>query len=71
MKVTELMFMVMVALAIALGGITYIKQHNVVDVPAFEVTATEKQHTSVLSIVGGVAVVSGLLLLAGLRRRHA
>ncbi len=71
MKVTELMLMVLVALAITLGGISFIKQHTNVDGSAFRVAVTEQQHPSFLSIVGGVAVVSGLLLLAGPRRRHA
>ena len=70
MKLTELLFMVLGALAIAFAGISYIQERPFVHVGTPRVTATDGEHTSRLSVVGGVAVVGGILLLAAPRKRH-
>ena len=58
-------------LALVYGGISYSRQRTVLDVGPFKATATEQHNIPLSPIVGGIAIVSGLLLLIVPRRRNA
>ena len=56
-------------LALVYGGISYSRQRTVLDVGPIKATATEQHNIPVSPIVGGIAIVSGLLLLVVRRPR--
>jgi len=58
-------------LALVYGGISYSRQKTVLDMGPIKATATEQHNIPLSPIVGGVAIVGGLLLLLTPRRRVA
>ena len=58
-------------LALVYGGISYSRERTVVDLGPIKATATEQHNIPLSPIVGGIAIVSGLLLLLVPRRRAA
>ena len=55
--------------ALAYQGVTYTKRDTVVDIGPLHATADHQKTVPIPPIIGGVAVVGGLLLLvAGMRR---
>ena len=71
MKVKTFGFLLVVLGMVALvyGGISYNRQRTVVDLGAFKATATEQKNIPLSPIVGGIAPLSGILLLATPRKR--
>jgi hypothetical protein len=58
-------------LALIYGGISYNRQRTVLQVGSFKATATEQKNVPLSPIVGGIALVGGLVLLMVPRKRTA
>lgn len=58
-------------LALVYGGISYNGERTVFDVGPFKATATEQKNMPLSPIVGGIALLGGILLLAGRGKRLA
>ena len=69
MKIIGFILVVLGVLALVYGGISYSRQRTVVDVGAFKATATEQKNVPLSPIVGGIAILGGILLLAVPRKR--
>ena len=64
MRVSGFAILVLGILALVSGGIRYKQQKTVLDVGPIQATATEQKSFPVSPVVGGIAVVAGILLLA-------
>lgn len=71
MKPMGFVLLVLGILALVYGGISYSRQRTVLDMGPIKATATERHNVPLSPIVGGVAIVGGLLLLLVPRRRTA
>lgn len=71
MKVIGFVLITLGILSLLYGGISYSRQRTVFDVGSIKATATEQHNVPLSPIVGGVAIVAGLLLLVVPRRRVA
>ena len=69
MKVMGFILVVLGLLALVYGGISYSRQRTVLDVGPFKATATEQKNIPLSPIVGGIALLGGILLLAVPRKR--
>lgn len=58
-------------LALVYGGISYNRQRTVLDVGPFKATATEQKNIPLSPIVGGIALLGGIVLLVAPRKRLA
>ena len=59
-----ILLLVIGALALGYQGFTYVTQEKIVDVGPVQVKAEKENYVPLPPIVGGIAVVSGLVLLA-------
>jgi len=59
------------ALALIFGGIGYGREGSVLDVAPFKATAPERKSLPFSPIVGGIALLGGVLLLVVPRKRLA
>jgi len=71
MKAAGFILVVLGIIALVYGGISYSRQRTVLDIGPIKATATEQHNVPLSPIVGGVAVLGGLLLLLTPRRRAA
>jgi hypothetical protein len=71
MKTLGLVLLVAGILVLVYGGISYNRQRTILDIGSLKATATEEHHIPLSPIAGGVAVVSGLVLMVVPRRRTA
>jgi hypothetical protein len=71
MKLLGFVLVVCGILALAYGGISYNRQRTVIDVGSFKATATEQKNIPLSPIVGGIALISGIVLLMVPRKRVA
>jgi uncharacterized membrane protein len=71
MKTLGIALVVLGIVALIFGGISYTRQRTVLDVGAIHATATEHKTIPLPPIMGGIALVGGVLLLLGSRRRTA
>jgi hypothetical protein len=71
MKIIGFVLLVLGVLALLYGGISYNRERTVLDVGPFKATATEQKNVPLSPIVGGIALLSGILLLAIPRKRLA
>ena len=71
MKTLGFILVVLGVLALVYGGISYNRQRTVVDVGPFQATPTEQRNIPLSPIVGGIALLGGILLLVVPRRRLA
>ncbi len=71
MKALGFVLLVLGILALVYGGISYSRQRTVIDMGPIQATATEQHNIPLSPIVGGVAIIGGLLLLLVPRRRMA
>jgi hypothetical protein len=69
MKVIGFVLVVVGVLALVFGGISYNRQRTVLDVGPFKATATEQKNIPLSPIVGGIALVGGIILLVVPRKR--
>ena len=71
MKSLGFILVVLGILALVYGGVTYNRQRTIVDVGPFKATATEQKNVPLSPIVGGIAVLGGVLLLSAPKKRIA
>ena len=64
MKVSGFAILVLGILVLVSGGIRWKQQKTVVDLGPIHATATEQKSLPMSPVVGGIAVVVGLLLIA-------
>ena len=69
MKIFGFVLVVLGVLALVYGGISYNRERTVIDVGPFTATAAEQKNVPLSPIVGGIALLSGVLLLAIPRKR--
>lgn len=69
MKNFGIAFVVIGILVLAYGGISYSRQKTILDVGPFRATATEQKHVPFSPIIGGIALVGGIILLMVPRKR--
>jgi hypothetical protein len=71
MKVLGFALIVLGIIAVVYGGITYNREKTILDIGPIKATATEQKNIPLSPIVGGIALVSGVLLLVAPRKRTA
>jgi uncharacterized membrane protein len=71
MKTVGFLLVVLGVLALVYGGISYSRQRTVLNVGSFTATATEQKNIPFSPIVGGIALIGGIVLLTVPRRRLA
>jgi hypothetical protein len=71
MKAIGFVLVVLGVLALVYGGVTYNRERTVLDVGPFKATATEQKNIPLSPIVGGIALLGGILLLMAPRKRLA
>lgn len=72
MKILALVLIVLGVLGLLFQGFTYVVPEKVIDAGPFKVFAQRENTVWIPPVVGGVAVVSGVALLAvGARKRSA
>jgi hypothetical protein len=69
MRILGFVLVVLGALALIYGGISYSRERTVVDLGPIKATATEQRDIPFSPIVGGIALLGGALLLFLPRRR--
>lgn len=68
MRLFGIIMIVLGALSLGYGGFSYISREKVVDAGPIQVSADRERYVFIPPVVGGVAVVAGLVLLASGRR---
>jgi hypothetical protein len=71
MKILAFVLVVFGTLALVYGGVSYNRQKTILDVGPFRATATEQKNVPLSPIVGGIALLGGILLLVIPRKRSA
>ena len=71
MKIFGFILVVLGLLALVYGGISYNRQRTVLDVGPFKAVATEQRNIPLSPIVGGIALLGGIILLVAPRKRLA
>ena len=71
MKVLGFVLVILGLLALVYGGISYNRQRTVLDVGPFKATATEQKNIPLSPIIGGIVLLSGILLFVIPRKRLA
>jgi hypothetical protein len=69
MKAIGFALAILGVLALIYGGISFSRQKTVLEVGSLKATATEKNNIPLPPIVGGIALISGLVLLLVPRKR--
>jgi len=69
MKILGLLLMTFGLVALIYGGISYNRQRTVLNVGPFQATATEQKNVPLSPIVGGIALLGGLVLMVVPRKR--
>lgn len=69
MKSMGVVLVVIGVLALVYGGISYNRQKTVIDLGSIKATATEHKNIPLSPIMGGVALLGGVLLLAVPRKK--
>jgi hypothetical protein len=71
MKVVGFVLVILGVIALLYGGISYKRERTVIDMGPFKATATEQKNVPVSPIVGGIALLAGIVLLTVPRKRLA
>ena len=71
MKIFGFILVILGLLALVYGGISYNRQRTVLDVGPFRATATEQKNIPLSPIIGGIVLLSGILLFVIPRKRLA
>jgi hypothetical protein len=66
-----ILLIVLGGLALAYQGFNYTHQEKVLDVGPIHATAEEHEHVSIPPILGGLALVGGIVLLAAGNRKNS
>jgi uncharacterized membrane protein len=66
-----ILLVVLGGLALAYQGFNYTRQEKVIDVGPIHATAERQEHVSVPPILGGLALVGGILLVVAGSRRNS
>jgi hypothetical protein len=69
MKAIGFLLVVLGVLALVYGGVSYNRERTVLDVGPFKATATEQKNIPLSPIVGGIALLGGILLLMAPKKR--
>ena len=69
MKILGIIFVIAGLLAFIYGGITYTRKEEIIDFGPIEATTTERRTIPISPIVGGIAVLAGLVMIASGGRR--
>lgn len=69
MKLLGIILIVLGVLALAYQGIRYTTEEKLIDIGSAKVTTTEKKNIPLPPIVGGVAIVAGIVLILAERRK--
>lgn len=70
MKIVGIILIVLGALALAYGGISYTREEEILDVGPIEATAERRETIPLPPILGGLALAGGIvLLIVGSRKR--
>jgi hypothetical protein len=69
MRIIGIVLVILGALALGYGGFTYVTRDKVVDAGPVQITADREKTVWIPPVVGGIAVVGGLILLATGSRR--
>lgn len=64
MKLFGVALVVLGSLALLYGGISYSRQRTVVDMGPLKATATEQKNIPIPPIVGAIALMAGIVVLA-------
>jgi hypothetical protein len=70
-RTVGLLLIILGAIALIWGGITYTKREEIVDIGPIEIEAEEKERIPLPPILGAVALVGGIVLLASAGRKAA
>jgi hypothetical protein len=66
-----ILLVVLGGLALAYQGFNYTRQEKVIDVGPIHATAERQEHVSVPPILGGLALVGGILLVVAGARKNS
>ena len=66
-----ILLVVLGGLALAYQGFNYTRQEKVIDVGPIHATAERQEHVSVPPILGGLALVGGILLVVAGSRKNS
>lgn len=69
MKLLGIILIVLGVLALAYQGIRYTTEEKLIDIGSVKVTTTEKKNIPLPPIMGGVAIVAGIVLILAERRK--
>ena len=70
MKLAGIVLIVLGVLALVYQGIQYTTQEKLIDIGPLKITATEKKTIPLPPILGGVAVVAGIVLVLADRKKR-
>lgn len=68
MRLFAIIMIVVGALILGYGGFSYVTQDRVVDAGPVQVTAEREKTVWIPPVIGGVAVIAGLVMLASGKR---
>jgi uncharacterized membrane protein len=66
-----ILLIVLGGLALAYQGFNYTKQEKVLDIGPIHATAEEQKHVSIPPILGGLALVGGIILVVSGSRKNS
>jgi len=69
MKILGVLLLVAGIVALVYGGFTYTKREKVIDAGPLHASVDKKERVPLSPVAGGVAVLAGVALLLGSRRR--
>lgn len=69
-KITAIVLIVLGLISLAYGGITYTKREKVLDIGPIEATAERRATFPLPPVLGGAAVVAGIVLLVVSSRKR-
>jgi hypothetical protein len=69
MKILGILLVILGAIALVYGGISYNKDRTVLEIGSLEVTASEKKSIPIPAVVGVAVLIGGVALLVIDKRR--